>query len=83
MMKSVCAPAAATLASMAGNETVAGFIMNSPGDSVAKTVMTLLEVRVPVHLPYKVDSHSFCSGQLLGMTAWQTQAAAACESSQR
>lgn len=37
--------AAATLASMAGNETVAGFIMTAPGDSVAKAAMTLLEVR--------------------------------------
>lgn len=36
--------AAATLASLAGNETAAGFIMQAPGDSVAKTVLTLLEV---------------------------------------
>jgi hypothetical protein len=36
--------AAATLASLAGNETAAGFIMSAPGDSVVKTVMTLLEV---------------------------------------
>lgn len=36
--------AAATLASLAGNETAAGFIMHAPGDSVAKAVLTLLEV---------------------------------------
>lgn len=37
-------PAAATLASLAGNETAAGYIMLAPADSVVKTVMTLLEV---------------------------------------
>lgn len=52
MNKPVCVSAAATLASMAGNETVAGYIMNSPGDSVAKTVMTLLEVRDPLQSPH-------------------------------
>jgi hypothetical protein len=40
----VCPVAAATMASLAGNETTAGFIMHAPGDSVAKTVLTLLEV---------------------------------------
>lgn len=29
---------------MAGNQTAAGFIMTAPGDSVAKAVLTLLEV---------------------------------------
>jgi hypothetical protein len=36
--------AAATLASLAGNEMVASFIMDAPADSVAKTLLTLLEV---------------------------------------
>jgi hypothetical protein len=37
--------AAATLASLAGDETVASYIMAAPGDSVVKAVLALLEVR--------------------------------------
>lgn len=39
-----CCFAAATLASLAGNGTVATFIMEAPCDSAAKAVLALLEV---------------------------------------
>ncbi|WIA12059.1 hypothetical protein OEZ85_012136 [Tetradesmus obliquus] len=40
----VCHCLAATLASLASNEVTAAFIMAAPGDSVAKAMLTLLEV---------------------------------------